>query len=321
MRETRLQTKKRAEVRKQVILNIKSKNKKPEDEDKKSKDPVDSTTAMANKSSQDSSVEHVPTGVFPLLRLPTEVQIMVYEYVVEDSEEIIMLENAQTPALARVNRYLRSAVLPIFLGTNTFRVFTEEAPIAKDSQAKEAKFKIQNSVMEWLTPLGYNTPLFKSLVVHFGVENQTELVLKYSRKAGCKIGSLTVGHEGSCRFCYKLEERYPVFPRAILSSLACKLELGSIIDKNEERHIAMEKEHQRASADLEANVFGKTTGIKRDALAISMANIMGLERVINEGQMTFAMAVHTINMKRLADTPCVIKYKDKMYVLRKDTSV
>jgi hypothetical protein len=51
-----------------------------------------------------------------------------------------------------------------------------------------------------------------------------------------------------------------------------------------------------------------------------MANIMGIERVINQGQMVFAMAVHTINMKRLGDTPNVIKHNDVSYVLRRDTS-
>ncbi|KAG9516668.1 hypothetical protein KCV07_g6688, partial [Aureobasidium melanogenum] len=317
MRETRLQTKKRAEVRKQVIESIKSKNKKREDEDSKSKDSVDSTTTMANQPTQDPPEEHVPSGVFPLLRLPTEVQIMVYEYVVEDSEGIIMLENAQTPALARVNRYLRATVLPIFVGANTFRVFTEEAPIAKDSQAKEAKFKIQNSVMEWLTPLGYRTPLFKNLVIHFGVQNQTELVLQYSRKAGSKIGTFTVRHEASCRYCSKLGEQYPHFPRAILDNLPTHDQLHSIVTRNEQRSILVGKQHDRCLADLEDNVFCKITGIKRDALALSMANIMGLERVINQGQMTFAMAVHTINMKRLKETPCVIKYKGDTYVLRK----
>ncbi|KAK6005984.1 hypothetical protein QM012_006394 [Aureobasidium pullulans] len=321
MRETRLQTKKRAEVRKRVIENIKSKSKKREDEDNKSKNSIDTTSAMTNESTQNPSEEHVPFGVFPLLRLPTEIQIMVYEYVLEDPEGIIMLENAQTPALARVNKFLRATVLPIFLGVNTFRVFTEEAPIAKNSQAKEAKFKIQNSVMEWLTPLGYKTPLFKKLVIHFGVQNQTELVFKCSRKTGSKIGSLIVRHEDSCRFCHKLRERYPIFPRAILVTLNYKSEVNSLIEKNEERHIAMDEEHGRAITDLEANVFSPATGIKRDALAISMANIMGLERVINQGQMTFAMAIHTINMKRIHDTPCIILYGGKKYVLRRDTSV
>lgn len=321
MRETRLQTKKRAQVRKQVIENIKSKNKKKENEDNKSRDPVNSTTTMANKPTQNLPVEHVLSGVFPLLRLPTEVQIMVYEYVVEDPEGIIMLENAQTPALARVNRYLRATVLPIFLGTNTFRVFTEEAPIAKDSQTKEAKFKIQNSVLEWLEPLGYKTPLFKSLVIHFGVENQTELVIKYLRKTDNKIGSLTVKHEDSCRFCHKLGERYPIFPRAILATLQCQPQVSAIIQQNEDRHIALEKEHDLSTADLEANVFSKATGIKRNALAISMANVMGLERVINQGKMIFAMAIHTINMKRFKDTPCIAQYQGKTYVLRKDNSV
>ncbi|KAH0366171.1 hypothetical protein KCU65_g5600, partial [Aureobasidium melanogenum] len=317
MRETRLQTKKRAAVRRQVIENIKNKNKKREDEDTQSETSVDSTTAMANQSTQDPPTEHVPTGVFPLLRLPTEVQIMVYEYVVEDQEEVIMLENAQTPALARVNRYLRATVLPIFLGANTFRVFTEEAPIAKDAQAKEAKFKIHNSVMEWLTPLGYRTPLFKSLVIHFGVLNNTEVVLKYSRKAGSKIGTFTVRHEASCRYCSKLGEQYPLFPRAILDSLSTHDQLHRIVNKNEERSISVGEEHEKSLADLENNVFSKYTGIKRNALALSMANIMGLERVINQGQMTFAMAVHTINMKRISETPCVIKYKNVTYVLRK----
>lgn len=321
MRETRLQTKKRAQIRKQVIENIKNKNKKRVGEDDRSKDPVVPTTTMANKPTQDSPEGHVFTGVFPLLRLPTEVQFMVFEYVVEDPEGVIMLENVQTPALARVNRYLRATVLPIFLGTNTFRVFTEEAPIAKDSQTKEAKFKIQSSVLEWLQPLGYEKPLFKNLVIHFGVENQTELVIKYSRKAGSKTGGLTVKHEDSCRFCHKLSERYPILPRAILAALQCQPQVSAIIQQNEDRHIALEEEHDLSTADLEANVFSKATGIKRDALAISMANIMGLERIINQGKTIFAMAIHTINMKRFKDTPCVALYKGQTYVLRKDTSV
>lgn len=321
MRETRLQTKKRAQARKQVIENIKSKSKKREDDDNKSKSSFDSTTTMAKKSTHDSPMEHVLNAVFPILLLPAEVQIMVFEYVVADSEEIIMLENAQTPALARVNRYLRATVLPIFLGTNTFRVFTEEAPVAKDSQTKEVKFKIQNSVLEWLTPLGYQTPLFKTLVIHFGVKSQTELIIKYSRKVGSKIGSLTVKHEDSCPFCHKLGDRYPILPRAILATLQYQPQVSALIQRNEDRHIALGKEHDLSTADLEADVFSKATGIERDALAISMANIMGLERVINRGIMIFAMAIHTVNMKRYKDTACLAQYKGQTYLLRKDTSI
>lgn len=310
MRETRLQTKKRTQVRKQVIKNI-SKNKSKNDE------PTDPTTAMASKSTEDISENHVAAGVFPLLILPGEVLNMIIELAVAAPDnEIILLETATTPALARVNRYLRKSVLPLYLAINTFRVFTEEPPIAKDYQAKEAKFKIQNQVMDWLNPLGYTTPLFKSLIIHFGVEDDAQLVLEYSHEAE----GLTVKHEATCRYCYKLGESLPVFPRAILDSMPPSHSLRHHIEQAEERHIIIGKEHVLSLADLEADVYSKATGIKRGAMAISMVNIMGIERVINQGHMIFAMAVHTINMKRLGDTPNVIKHKNVSYVLRKDMS-
>ncbi|CAD0113799.1 unnamed protein product [Aureobasidium uvarum] len=277
---------------------------------------------MVNKTAQHLSGEYVPAGVFPLLSLPVELQTMVFENVVAaPDEQIIMLENAKTPALARVNRYLRKSVLPIFLGVNTFRVFTEEAPLAEGSQAKEAKFRIQNSTMEWLSPLGYQTPLFKSLIVHFGVKNETELVLQYSRKAGSKTGSLTAKHERECRFCYNLGEGFPHLPRALLESMPINLNLRRYIEHAEERNTIVGREHEIALADLEADVFSKTTGLKKDALGISMANIMGIERAMNRGLMTFAMAVHSVNMKRLKDTPCVILFSGNNYVLRRDMGI
>ncbi|KAI4723549.1 hypothetical protein E4T48_00272 [Aureobasidium sp. EXF-10727] len=314
MRETRLQTKKRAAIRKEVTQNIKGKGKKSNTESAEVP-----TTAMISKTAQDPSEEYVPAGVFPLLSLPVELQTMVFENVVAaPDEEIIMLENAKTPALARVNRYLRKSVLPIFLGVNTFRVFTEEAPIAEGSQAKEAKFRIQNSTMEWLSPLGYHTPLFKSLIVHFGVKNETELVLQYLRKASSKNGGLKVRHERECRYCYNLGEKFPHLPRALLESMPINLNLRRYIEEAEQRNTILGGEHEITLADLEAGVFSKTTGLKRDALGISMANIMGLERAINGGLMTFAMAIHSVNMKRLADTPCIIMFMGNNYVLRRD---
>jgi hypothetical protein len=310
MRETRLQTKKRTQVRKQIIENI-SKHKTRNDE------PTDPNIGMASKSTEDVSDKHVAAGVFPLLTLPGEVLNMIIKFAVAASDnEIILLETATTPALARVNKYLRKSVLPIYLAVNTFRVFTEEPPIAKDYQAKEAKFKIQNQVMDWLNPLGYTTPLFKSLIIHFGVEDDAQLVLEYS----CDAKALTVKHEATCRYCYKLGDSLPVFPRAILDSLPHSHDLRHHIEQAEERHIIVGKEHVLTLADLEADVYSRATGIKRGAMGISMANIMGIERVINQGQMVFAMAVHTINMKRLGDTPNIITHKNVNYVLRKDMS-
>ncbi|KAI4736391.1 hypothetical protein E4T50_13094 [Aureobasidium sp. EXF-12298] len=309
MRATRLQTKKRAEVRKRIINNIMSKSK--------SEEPVGSTTAMASSSTEDLSVKHVPAGVFPLLSLPGEVlNMIIKEAVTAPNQEIIMLETATTPAFARVNRYLRKSVLPIYLAVNTFRVFTEEPPIAKNHQAMEAKFKIQNQVMDWLNPLGYTTPLFKSLIIHFGVEDDAQMILEYSHEAR----GLTVRHEASCRYCYKLGERHPVLPRAILDSMPLSINLRHHIEQAEERNTIIASEHALTINDLENDVYSKATGIKRHTLALSMANIMGIERVINQGSMVFSMAVHTINMKRLKDTPNIIKHQNVDYILRKDTS-
>jgi hypothetical protein len=311
MRETRLQTKKRSQVRKQIVKNIKSSIERERE------DPSDSPTAMASNSTEDLSENHVAAGVFPLLDLPGEVLNMVIKHTVAAPDnEIIMLETATTPALARVNRYLRKSVLPIYLAANTFRLFTEEPPIAKNYQTLEAKFKIQNQVMDWLNPLGYTTPLFKSLIIHFGVEDDAQLILEYSRKTK----ALTVKHEPTCRYCYKLGDSLPVFPRALLASMPISPSLRHHIEQAEERNTIVGKEHVLSLRDLEAEVYSKTTGIKRGAMAVSMANIMGIERVINQGQMVFAMAVHTINMKRLGDTPNIIKHKDVSYVLRRDTS-
>ena len=309
MRATRLQTKKRASIRKQITNNIMSKGK--------SEEPTDSATAMAGSATEDLAAEHAPAGVFPLLDLPGEVLNMIIKHAVAaPDKEIIMLENAATPALARVNRYLRKSVLPIYLAINTFRVFTEEAPIAKNHQTMEAKFKIQNQVMDWLKPLGHMTPLFKSLIIHFGVEDDAQLVLEYSSEER----GITVKHEATCRYCYKLGERLPILPRAILDSMPPNLNLRHHIEQAEERNTIIGGEHAQSIADIEADVYSKRTGIKRHTLALSMANIMGIERVINQGQMVFAMAVHTINMKRLKDTPNIIKHKDVEYILRKDTS-
>jgi hypothetical protein len=309
MRATRLQTKKRAEVRKRIINNIMSKSK--------SEEPASSTAATANSSTEDLSVEHVPAGVFPLLSLPGEVlNMIIKEAVTAPNQEIIMLETATTPAFARVNRYLRKSVLPIYLAVNTFRVFTEEPPIAKNHQAMEAKFKIQNQVMDWLNPLGYTTPLFKSLIIHFGVEDDAQMILEYSHEAR----GLTVRHEASCRYCYKLGERHPVLPRAILDSMPLSINLRHHIEQAEERNTIIASEHALTIDDLENDVYSKATGIKRHTLALSMANIMGIERVINQGSMVFSMAVHTINMKRLKDTPNIIKHNNVDYILRKDTS-
>jgi hypothetical protein len=309
MRATRLQTKKRAEVRKRIINNIMSKSK--------SEEPANSTTAMASSSTEDLSAEHVPAGVFPLLSLPGEVlNMLIKEAVTAPNQEIIMLETATTPAFARVNRYLRKSVLPIYLAVNTFRVFTEEPPIAKNHQAMEAKFKIQNQVMDWLNPLGYTTPLFKSLIIHFGVEDDAQMILEYSHEAR----GLTVRHEATCRYCYKLGERHPVLPRAILDSMPLSINLRHHIEQAEERNTIIASEHALTINDLEGDVYSKATGIKRHTLALSMANIMGIERVINQGSMVFSMAVHTINMKRLKDTPNIIKHQNVDYILRKDTS-
>ena len=309
MRTTRLQTKKRAQIRKRIINNIMSKSK--------SEEPADLTATMASNSDEDLSQEHVPAGVFPLLDLPAEVLNMVIKHAVTvPDKEVIMLETATTPALSRVNRYLRKSVLPIYLAVNTFRVFTEEAPIAKHHQVMEAKFKIQNQVMDWLKPLGYTTPLFKSLIIHFGVEKDAQLILEYSREAR----GFTVKHEATCRYCYKLGERLPILPRAILASMPANLNLRHHIEQAEERNTIISHEHALSIADLETDVFSKGTGIKRYTMALSMANIMGLERVINQGQMVFAMAVHTINMRRLKDTPNIIKHNDVEYILRRDTS-
>jgi hypothetical protein len=311
MRETRLQTKKRSQVRKQIVKNIKSGIQRERE------DPSESPTAMASNSTEDLSENHVAAGVFPLLDLPGEVLNMVIKHTVAAPDnEIIMLETATTPALARVNRYLRKSVLPIYTAVNTFRVFTEEPPIAKNYQASEAKFKIQNQVMDWLNPLGYSTPLFKHLIIHFGVEDDAQLILEYSHETR----ALTVKHEATCRYCHKLGDSLPVFPRALLASMPISQSLRHHIEQAEERNTIVGKEHVLSLADLEADVYCKTTGIKRGAMAISMANIMGIERVINQGQMVFAMAVHTINMKRLGDTPNIIKHKDVSYVLRRDTS-
>jgi hypothetical protein len=309
MRATRLQTKKRAEVRKRIINNIMSKSK--------SEEPANSTTAMASSSTEDLSAEHVPAGVFPLLSLPGEVlNMLIKEAVTAPNQEIIMLETATTPAFSRVNRYLRKSVLPIYLAVNTFRVFTEEPPIAKNHQAMEAKFKIQNQVMDWLNPLGYTTPLFKSLIIHFGVEDDAQMILEYSHEAR----GLTVRHEATCRYCYKLGERHPVLPRAILDSMPLSINLRHHIEQAEERNTIIASEHALTINDLEGDVYSKATGIKRHTLALSMANIMGIERVINQGSMVFSMAVHTINMKRLKDTPNIIKHQNVDYILRKDTS-
>lgn len=309
MRVTRLQTKKRAEVRKRIINNIMSKSK--------SEEPANSTTAMTNSSTEDLSVEHVPAGVFPLLGLPGEVLNMVIkEAVAAPDKEVIMLETATTPAFARVNRYLRKSVLPIYLAVNTFRVFTEEPPIAKNHQAMEAKFKIQNQVMDWLNPLGYTTPLFKSLIIHFGVEDDAQIILEYSHEAR----GLTVRHEATCRYCYKLGERHPVLPRAILDSMPLNINLRHHIEQAEERNTIIASEHALTINDLEDDVYSEATGIKRHTFALSMANIIGIECVINQGSMVFSMAVHTINMKRLKDTPNIIKHQNVDYILRKDTS-
>lgn len=309
MRATRLQTKKRASTRRQITNNIMSKSK--------SEESADSATAKAGNATEDLSAEHIPAGVFPLLNLPGEVLNMIIKHAVAaPDKEIIMLENATTPALARVNRYLRKSVLPIYLAVNTFRVFTEEAPIARNHQTMEAKFKIQNQVMDWLKPLGHTTPLFKSLIIHFGVEDDAQLILEYSSEDR----GITVKHEATCRYCYKLGERLPILPRAILDSMPANLNLRHHIEQAEERNTIIGNEHDLSIADVEADVYSKRTGIKRHTLALSMANIMGIERVINQGQMVFAMAVHTINMKRLKDTPNIIKHKDVEYILRKDTS-
>ncbi|KAI4762569.1 hypothetical protein E4T52_10751 [Aureobasidium sp. EXF-3400] len=309
MRATRLQTKKRAKVRKRIINNIMSKSK--------SEEPANTTTAMASSSTEGLPAQHVPAGAFPLLSLPGEVlNMIIKEAVTAPNNEIIMLETATTPAFARVNRYLRKSVLPIYLAVNTFRVFTEEPPIAKNHQAMEAKFKIQNQVMDWLNPLGYTTPLFKSLIVHFGVEDDAQMILEYSHVAR----GLTVRHEASCRYCYKLGERHPVLPRAILDSMPLSINLRHHIEQAEERNTIIASEHALTINDLENDVYSKATGIKRHTLALSMANIMGIERVINQGSMVFSMAVHTINMKRLKDTPNIIKHQNVDYILRKDTS-
>ncbi|KAG9524721.1 hypothetical protein KCV07_g1862, partial [Aureobasidium melanogenum] len=77
--------------------------------------------------------------------------------------------------------------------TNSFRVFIEEAPIAKDSQAKEAKFKIHNSVMEWLTPMGCDIPPFENLVIHFGpflpLSSTKAAMMQVTHSTRCQTGT------------------------------------------------------------------------------------------------------------------------------------
>ncbi|THZ19958.1 hypothetical protein D6C89_07475 [Aureobasidium pullulans] len=300
MPETRSQAKERTKIRNKVIDNIKSKT----------------TSATATMASTSSSTEFVPTGIFPLLRLPIELQNIVYKYAVAEPDEVIMLDNAGTPALARVNRYLRRNVVPIFLEVNTFRIFTEDAPVTEDNQPRDAKFKIQATVWEWLELVGLETPLFKSVIIHFGAENETELVMQYSREAK----GFTLAHDVDCGYCNDKSAVTPILPRAILDGLGDDKGLRGLIDEAQKRDNAVKIEHDITIADLATDIFGDDSGFKQESLALSMANIMGLERIINQGKTTFAVAVHTINQKRMIDTPLVVTHESKPYVLLRDTT-
>ncbi|KAI5193625.1 hypothetical protein E4T39_08863 [Aureobasidium subglaciale] len=297
--------KKRAANRNQVIEKIKSNH------------VTFSAVEMTTKSDSASlDEEFVPTGVFRLFGLPAELQNMIYTYAVTDPGEVIMLDNARTPPLVRVNRHLRNNVLPIFLGVNTFRLWTEEAPTITNSRTKEAKFKIHSSVLEWLSPLGYETPLFKNLIIHLGVDSETELSIQYMRKNG----GFTVNHELICTYCTKLPKMFPILPRALLKNLPASSGLPRLIDQAEERDATMRQEHDAAVTNMEVEIFGKVGGLKKDALAISMADIDGIERVCNDAHITFAMALHGINMKRLKEAPVVVVLAGKTYLLRRDTA-
>ncbi|KAI5248294.1 hypothetical protein E4T43_01656 [Aureobasidium subglaciale] len=306
MRETRLRAKKRAAGRNQVIENVKSHH------------IIFSAVELTTKSNTTKlDEEFVPTGVFRLFDLPTELQNMIYTYAVTDPEDVIMLDNARTPPLVRVNRYLRNNVLPIFLGVNTFRLWTEEVPTIINGRTKEAKFKIHSSVLEWLSPLNYDTPLFKNLIVHFGVDAEIELSIQCMRKKG----GFTVNHELICIYCTKLSNMYPVLPHTFLKDLPASSGLHRLIDQAEQRDATMKREHDAAVRDLEAAIFGELGGLKKDALAISMANIDGIERVYNDSHITLAMMTHGVNMKRLRAAPVVVVLADeKKYLLRRDSA-
>jgi hypothetical protein len=302
MRETRSQTEKRALTRKQLVDRIKSENE----------DSACSTTATTHNSTEDSSETKDLVGVFPLLDPPGEVLNMVIEHAVAAPiKDIIMLETAMTPALARVNRCLRKSVLPIYLAVNTFHLIAEKSEGGKGYQF--IKFNIQDQVMDWLRPLGNMTPLFKHLIVHLGWQNDSQLVLQYSPE----IKNLTVRHRATCPYCYKLDEPLPVFPRDLLASMTNGKSLRHFIEQVDNRNKHIAEEHLKSIVQLEAHIYNEATSIDRGAMAISMANIMGIERMFNESHMSFTIALYHVNMARLKMTPNIIKHNGVTYTLRR----
>lgn len=248
MRSTRLQTNKRVRLRKQVVEKIKANM------------AARPTTTRASSSAQDSAEATDPAGVFPLLSLPAEIQNMVFEYVVADPDSVLMLENVTTPPLARVNRYFRKTVLPIFVRAKTFHIITD----------RESGFYLQGSVMEWFGSLGHDTPLVQDLVVHFGAEMEHELLFQYSRKP-C---GLTVNINNTSRFwAVKLDTDFSAFSREYVDYLthgpgSFPKGVGSVGE---------------LCSSFVMQKFGKEVLNQRDGLvkrcqAISMTDIMWLER-------------------------------------------
>lgn len=301
MRETRLQTQRRAKIRKELVQRLKGVMAKT-----KSK--------MANHKANQLDDKPVDKGPFPLLRLPTEIQTMIYELALTDNDKIFMLDNCGTPPMARITRDLRKTVLPIFLAGNTFRLYTEEEPSSDTTKLYDVNFKIRPETMAWLSPLGNDTPLFKSLIVHFGSSGSTELQFDTRARKG-----LIVTHEKHCRFCHDDDLGYPLLPQEILKTLIQAPLLNRVMDNNEIRKELVRGDHEKICADLDHDLFHGVGQLNRKALALSLDDINRIEDVLSLGRTLFAITTHTANSVRLKETPLLVTYQKTIYLLRRES--
>lgn len=278
MRLTRLQASRRADMREQVIEKIKNNS---------ALHPITTGTTRVISAIQNPAEDSVAAGVFPLLNLPPELQNMVFGHVVVAApDDILMLENTTTPPLARVNRYLRKTVLPIFARVNTFHVITD----------RETGFNLQGSVMEWFDPLGHDTPLVRSLIIHFVVEMRSKLFFQHS----CEGRGLTVNINSTSRFWVdKLDTEFPALARRYVAYLT------SEPDSFTERVGSVGELYSIIIMGvLGAEVDIKRGGLFKGAQGISMTDMMRVERATHYDTM-----IGVVTLLKKIETTCEVLHQ------------
>jgi hypothetical protein len=338
MRVTRLQARERDMLRKQVVKNIKHQEMHTAtSNDKNAATRKDKSPQFYSTKPHNISMGHGgEQAPFPLFSLPVEIQTMIYEFALYDTDKVLMLDNCNTPPLARTNRHLRQTTLPIFLHINTFHLFTEEAPQARlfpittataasanASKPGDLQFKIQASVLEWLSKVGEDAPLFQRLIVHLGVGNaDTELVIEYLRAHGGSGGGMQISHGKNCKYCNnnkknKLQtnkttttetaqtDTPSTIPTSLLTNLTHnKPTLQRLITQAQTLHSAMATEHDTLLGEISTTLFGRErSGLDSSCRGFSVGDVMKVEKAINLGNVALAVAQHGINLRRVRENP------------------